>query len=158
MLETKIGNILDAEEEYIIHQCNCVTVEAAGLAFFLFKKYPYANDYARRRFTQKMDTPGTIKIHGDNMKRKVINAFSQFLPGGPNMGNKDSENQRESYFQSCLEEILKIEDLKSIAFPYTIGCGIAGGNWDHYLKMIEEFSKRTPATVVIYQRPEDIRN
>lgn len=151
------ADILEADEQYITHQCNCVSIGAAGLAYYLFQKYPYSNDYARRKFTHKYDTFGSIKIHGDgNLKRFIINMYSQFLPGGPNSNETDSESNRESKFKECLDNILlEIKDLKSIAFPYKIGCGIAGGNWNNYLKMIEEFSKRTPATVVIYRRTGD---
>ena len=34
------GNLLEAQEQYIIHQCNCVSVNAKTLAKQLFDKYP----------------------------------------------------------------------------------------------------------------------
>ncbi len=157
MIEYKTGDLLEATEELIAHQCNCVSQGAAGIAFYIFKKYPYSNDYAKRIFTHKADIPGTIKIHGDgNLKRYVLNMYSQYLPGGPNMMDSDTESKRENYFQSCLDKILLIHNLKSVAFPYKIGCGIAGGNWNNYLKMLEDFSNKTNAKIVIYQRLEDM--
>jgi hypothetical protein len=51
---------------------------------------------------------------------------------------------------------LKIEKLESIAFPWRIGCGAAGGNWEKYMKMIEGFSEYVDGEVLIY-RKEDFR-
>jgi hypothetical protein len=35
---------------------------------------------------------------------------------------------------------MKLLDTDEIAFPYGIGCGLAGGNWKRYEEMIEEFA------------------
>jgi hypothetical protein len=40
-----MGDLLDATEQFIAHQCNCISQNAGGLAFYLFKKFPYANVY-----------------------------------------------------------------------------------------------------------------
>ena len=44
------------------------------------------------------------------------------------------------WFPQCLENLGKKEKYQNLAFPYKIGCGLAGGNWDHYLPMIEDFA------------------
>ena len=38
-------------------------------------------------------------------------------------------------------------DLESIGFPYRIGCGAAGGNWNNYLGTLEIFSRYLPGIV-----------
>lgn len=49
----------------------------------------------------------------------------------------------------CVEE-----NIKSVAFPYMIGCGLAGGNWETYLGMITDFQKTyADVSVVIYKLP-----
>lgn len=65
--------------------------------------------------------------------------FSQFQPG-----RKDTSSMRLKWFQSCLICVEELSDLKSIAFPYGIGCGAAGGHWPHYLECIKEFASRNP--------------
>ena len=37
-----------------------------------------------------------------------------------------------------------IDGLESIAFPYLIGCGLAGGEWNDYKAAIESFSSMVP--------------
>ena len=151
MIETILGNILNSKEKYIAHQTNCVSNGAAGLAYTLFTNYPYSDDYSTRTDNS---VAGTINIKGNGQdQRYIINMFGQFYPGKYRNGSGfDSEISRESYFQSCLNEIFKIKDLESIAFPYKIGCNLAGGNWDHYLKMLEGFEKSlNNVKVIIYK-------
>lgn len=150
MLHIKDGNLLDATEQYICHQCNCTSQYAAGLANGMFYKYPYADDYARKEWGE----PGTIKIHGDGKeKRFIINMFAQVYPGPAQDGfkSKDTKPRRETYFEMCLEQILKIPSLESIAFPFMIGCGLAGGDWKAYWVMLEEFAKKLPFDVIVYR-------
>ena len=62
-----------------------------------------------------------------------------------------TKENRLQWFKECLDEIEKIEDLESVAFPYKIGCGYGGGDWNDYLKLIEQFSEKSLVKVVIYQ-------
>ena len=158
MLKNKLGNILDSTEQYLVHQCNCVSKGASGLAAAIFRKYPYANVYKNRDF---QDRPGTIKICGNGKdKRFIVNAFAQYYPGSPNTFSSvmsvpdmpDEAQARELYFYDCLEDIKKIEGLESLAIPFGIGCGLAGGNWNNYHRMIELFSQDMKnVDVVVYK-------
>lgn len=140
MIKIISGNLLDAREKYIAHQCNCLSKKSAGIAKFIFDKYPYSNTYFNR---VEPDITGAIKILGNGLdKRYVINMFAQYYPGQPEYtSNLDSVKAREKYFHQCLLKISKINNLESIAFPYGIGCGLAQGNWDYYLGTIENFAK-----------------
>ncbi len=151
MINIVQGNLLDAEDQYIAHQCNCITKKAAHLSFDVFQRFPYANIYATRPNT---DRPGTIVIKGDGVtQRYVINMLGQYYPGKPKYPNSslDGSKIREQYFHQCLLQIYKIRDLKSIAFPYKVGCGAAGGNWNNYLGTLENFSRfKDDAEVNLY--------
>lgn len=157
MSEVKIrtGNLLKASEQYIAHQCNCVTRRSAHLSKKIFTRFPHANIYSERQEGQH-NSLGTIEIRGDGEERFVINMLGQYYPGRTKYPNsqKDGFKARENAFWKCLERILEIEDMKSIAFPFGIGCGAAGGNWPTYLTMIENFADHTNAEVVIYKLPE----
>jgi len=156
MIEIVRGNLLDAKEKYLAHQCNCITKKAAHLSFDVFKRFPYADIYAGR---PNADRPGTIVVKGDgNSQRYVINMLGQYYPGSPKYPNStlDGSTIREKYFYQCLLEIYKIKDLESIAFPYRVGCGAAGGKWNNYLGNLENFSKyRDDAIVKLYCLTED---
>lgn len=158
------GDLLESDAQYIIHQTNCVSHGASGLAYFLFDKFPYADVYAERKRDNIWHKPGNIYIRGGNGDRLVINAMGQFMPGNPSgtvqltggVEVSDTPDMRIHYFLSCMSHVMKADDLESIDFPYRIGCGIAGGDWVYYRKVINSFAKKVPhATVRIIKRPED---
>lgn len=154
------GDLFLTDAKYIVHQCNCVTWRAAHLSAEVFKRYPYANIYAPRQPTDsepaKQDEPGTIIVKGDGQdQRYVINLLGQFYPGRPRYSEsaKDGFEARKRYFFEGLKKIAEIPDLKSIAFPWGIGCGAAGGDWNFYHKLINRFAKHVEnkASVTIYK-------
>lgn len=84
--------------------------------------------------------------------------FSQRYPGKPN-GTDDTYEMRKKWFQECLGRIsLKFKNLKSIAFPYGIGCGLAQGIWREYEAMIVDFAKHLgeDVDVQLINRDSDI--
>ena len=139
MSTIKNGNLLDATEEYIVHQCNCKTNYPKGLSKEMFKKFPSANDY-KDNIKRK---PGTIKVHG-----RVINLFGQKYPGKPR--SYETKEQRIEWFKQGLDEIKKLKP-NSLAFPYQIGCGLAGGEWDEYYKILKKLENDLGILVVIYK-------
>lgn len=154
------GNLLDADTKYIAHQCNSVTTKGSNLAEAVFERFPHSDIYTPRAKYNMEDLPldeekpGKIVIKGNGIdQRYVINMIGQWFPGGVKYPNssKDGYIARQKYFKSCLKEILKINDLESIAFPYNIGCGVAGGDWDKYEQLIDLFAKYTDADVFLYK-------
>jgi O-acetyl-ADP-ribose deacetylase (regulator of RNase III) len=147
----KNGDLLESKEKYIAHQCNCLTTRASNLAQSVFSKFPYADIYASRKIA---DTPGSIIVRGNGQdQRFVINMLGQLYPGRSKYpdSSKDGFTARQRYFKSCLDKIALIPDLTSIAFPFQIGCGIAGGNWMQYRHMIKVFADQVEASVVVYK-------
>jgi len=146
-----IGNIFDAKEKYIVHQCNCVTNKAAHLSFDIFSRYPYANIYKGR---EGRDKPGSIIVKGNGKdERYVINLLGQIYPGKPKYPIDDAK-ARKGFFFSGLQEIAKIKELESVAFPWGIGCGAAGGDWDFYHHLINKFADFIQIPVIIYKLGE----
>lgn len=153
MIKVVRGDLLESEAKYIVHQTNCVSKSGAGLAHHLFKKFPYADTYKNR---EKEDTPGTIVVRGNGEdQRFVINLMGQYYPGGLMADGPDTQKNRRSHFYKALFEISKLDSLESVAFPYRIGCGIAGGDWDWYFDMLLKFSdyvsENNSAEVFIYK-------
>lgn len=162
MIEIISGDIFDAKEKYLCHQCNCITNKAAHLSKDVFAKYPWADIYARRYGQNIIDTPGQIMIRGNGIdQRYVINLLGQYYPGKSKYPESklDGIKVREKYFYQCLLRVAKIPDLESVAIPWRIGCGAAGGDWDHYLGTITNFAQYVKETkntrVVIYRREGD---
>lgn len=151
--------IFNSKEKYIAQQCNCLTKRAAHLSLDIFTKYPYANIYKDRIIDNHIDKPGNIIIRGNGKdKRYIINMLGQYYPGIVKYPNSklDGFKARTDYFFSCLQKISEIDNLKSIAFPYGIGCGAAGGDWELYYKLINKFYEfvKEKADVYIYRLGE----
>lgn len=155
MLDIVTGSIFDSKEKYLCHQCNCITKRSAHLAKTVFEYYPYADVYTTRI---EPDKPGTIIVRGNGEdQRFVIALLGQYYPGKPKYPNSilDGTKVREKNFHIALMAVARIPNLESIAFPWRIGCGAAGGNWENYLGTITNFSKYIEETqgakVIIYR-------
>lgn len=160
------GDLLQAPDDYIVQQCNCLTVRAHGLSAAIAVKFPEANVYKQRRgvgqrnlaMLEDRGKPGTIVVMD-----RVINLLAQWRPGKvqsgyahiyPESSPPESELQRQLWFQQCLETLALFLQGQAVtlAFPYGIGCGLAGGDWTCYLAMIQDFAKaNTNLKIKIYK-------
>ena len=52
-------------------------------------------------------------------------------------------------FKTCLNALGHRKDLKTLAFPEKIGCGLGGGVWSLYLKLIKDFANTFNKKVII---------
>ena len=161
MATVVIGDLFAAPCQAIAHQCNCVTTRSKHLAADVFKHYPYANVYSNRR---SPDQPGTVKVctaseqysHAHQQSPVVFSLLAQYYPGGHNATN-DTPSMREAWFVQCLShtrDYVMKHSITSIAFPWCIGCGSAGGDWSKYHTMIDKFATEVPlCQVFIYRLP-----
>lgn len=146
VLTTISGDIIEyVDTGFIVHQCNCVTKTAKGLAKKIFEKYPETNIYI----------DNTIRKLGDVIIRgRIINLIGQYYPGKPKYKN-DTSKIRENIFSNALKKIsIIIPEHSKIYFPYNIGCGLAGGNWNNYFDIIKLFSENNPKLNIIIVRLE----
>lgn len=159
MINIVSGDLFNSKEKYLCHQCNCVTQKSAHLSQAVFAKYPYADIYAGR---VDPNQPGTVVVRGNGQEQRyVINLLGQYYPGRPKypLSTLDGAAIREKYFHRCLIRIAQIPNLESLAFPWKIGCGAAGGIWEHYLGTLTNFAQYIEQTqgarVTVYRREED---
>ena len=135
----------------IVQQCNCLAFKAHRLSEAIARKYSWGNPYRLRRcpgirnlaVPQDRVEPGTIQImkHPSGDRPDVIVLYAQWDFGTGRVNriptHEDTPAQREKWFQQCTRDF---KGFQNFAFPYQIGCGLAGGNWTHYQTMIEDFS------------------
>lgn len=136
MIKIINGNILDAKEDYIGHQVNCHGVMGAGLAKQLrnksklvFSSYKSLCDRSDPR-----ELLGTVQVVRVAENKYVANIFGQLNYGRSKL-NTDYDALRKALVQ--LKTEAEYYD-KSIALPYGIGCGLAGGDWDVVYRLIDE--------------------
>lgn len=164
MLKTIEDDLFTADAKYLVHQVNCISKRSAHLAKAVFSRYPYADIYSNR---DGPSIPGTIIVCGNGLdQRYVINLLGQYYPGKPKYpdSSKDGFEARKRYFYQGLWQISKIPNLESIALPFGIGCGAAGGNWEEYLNIITKFAdylenrKENKVDVLLYKFDEELKN
>ena len=148
------ANLLDSDCNYICHQVNCQGKMASGVAGQIRKRWPevytnYMTQYAQAKtWADCCENNGEKATTGDyllgdvqfvyledaNIPRQcVVNLFAQDTFGY-------NGNRYTSYdaFWNCLNVLKnKIPKGATIAFPYKIGCGLGGANWEIIEKMID---------------------
>jgi len=154
-----------------VHQTNCRTNYALGLAKLIFKKWPHADCYKERIpgwvKGRSYSVPGSIDVRGGVPgQRGIINLMGQDAPGKREKAVKkaqegdgggaplSSKQQREQWFAAAVQKIALIPGITSVAFPFQVGCGLAGGDWARYRAALQQLAAAQPGLrVVVYRLP-----
>lgn len=166
-------DLITADVDIIVQQCNCITTNSYGLSDYISKKLDI-NIYGMRRSMNNRKTlaifedrciPGSCWIVPNSQTsrpRYVACLLAQFSPGQPQKfyqdvvrehGLQDDANQRLEWFRQSLDNLkiqMKPLDIKTIAFPKFIGCGLAGGDFKTYQKVLEEFVATLDDNIKVY--------
>ncbi len=154
MVTIKTGDLLKAKEKVIAHQVNCYGI-AGGLAAAVFRKWPAAENDYMQCVTRVKQVAGHTKallgmaqLTGQQKDGRIIcNLYGQYEPGAA----YNPKRLEEALGQlAATARIMKW----SVALPYKLSCGIAGGNWDEVLQIIERTMDGVDC--VIYRREGDL--
>ena len=148
MLQYKNGDILEAEEKIICHQTNCLGIMGAGLALQIARKYPevdkkyrdFCIEYGEWNFLGQTQL---VNTHDDKI---IANCFGQQRPGF----GKQTDYKALKTCLKAVEEFANQNNF-SVAIPYKIGCGLAGGDWNTVEKIIKGIFEMSPIKCVIYK-------
>lgn len=143
------GDLLNSNVDYICHQVNCQGKMNSGIAKSIREKWPEVyKGYTDKWLAVYQDEHiglstllGTIQIidiwddfEDKNCKQAVINMFAQY-----NYGYDGRRYTSYDAFWLCLNNIAQyIPKGSHIGFPYNIGCGRGGANWNIIYAMINE--------------------
>ena len=128
------GDVLSSTADIICHQVNCKGVMGAGLAKQIKAKYPELfTQYKSMCAEYGYMLLGDIFLYKAEGGQCIANLFAQ------NGFGRDKRYTDYKAFRNCLKSLKKVvsED-KKVAFPYNIGCGLAGGDWDTIYSIIKE--------------------
>lgn len=138
------GDITNAAQGHVIHGCNMHGVMGSGVAKAIREKWPEVYEAYRQKFYNADcgDFSCDIVKLGDiisvpvSEKLVIHNALTQI-----NYGNDGKRylNYEALYLSlvNLREYVDSHEYAKTISFP-SIGCGLAGGNWNIVSTMITE--------------------
>ena len=151
MLKFEKGNIVTGNYPIFCQQVNCKGVMGAGLAKQIKEKYPEVYNYYKPFCDDGVAELGACNYIPTKDKRICICMYAQ-----DGYGRNKRYTDYEA-FKKCLEHIeffMKFhpKNKPSIAFPYGIGCGLAGGDWYIILGMLKDFAEKIPQDVIIVEK------
>lgn len=138
MLDIIEGNILRCNENIICHQVNCKGVMGAGLAKQIKNTYPFVYEEYKNLCMIKslQELIGYSQIIEISKDKYIANLFAQVNYGRNECHTNYAALQRSLQYTF---NYAKNNNL-SIAVPYKIGCGLAGGDWNIVYNLIEKLS------------------
>ena len=124
------GNLLTSDCDIIAHGCNCFHAMGGGIASYIARAFPRAED---ADFDTEEGDPGKLGTYSYSRGTPdIFNLYTQFEPGA----NIDYGAVRDAF--KALYRHCKSHGLldKKIGIP-KIGAGIAGGDWSKVASIIE---------------------
>jgi len=131
-------DMLEIQSGVLFHQVNCIGVMGGGIAYALAKKFP-GLEKAYKEFCDdniEFDTSsllGKVFVFKVNDDLFIANIFGQ---------DNVSTGSRQTSYDATVMAFELIQDSAyadmTLYFPYKMGCGLGGGNWNIYSAIIEE--------------------
>ena len=157
MVNDVTGDLITFPANSIAHQTNFDGIMGGGVAYYIantllssrsYNEYDSLCARQKRSLLGKAQFLPTVDVER-NMKatRIVANMFCQ-----DNRIQPDGGITRYDCMEQCLKRIERFASNKgfSVAVPGSVGCGIAGGNWDRVRPIIESvfMDSTVPCTIV----------
>lgn len=151
MLKHTKGNLLDLAEhgkfDIIVHGCNCQNTMGSGIAKEIRERYPEVYDADTRMDQEfgasyrylKLGNYSSVDVYPSSGKFKIINAYTQF-----NFAPRGLDHFEYDSFKLILQKLLQFYGNYDFGFPY-IGMGLAGGDKDRIIAMLEDFAEKVSA-------------
>lgn len=147
MLNHKRGNLLDLAEsgefDIVVQGCNCFNTMGGGIAREIRERWPHVAAADAETVRGDYTKLGTWTSENVFYKKEldvftIINAYTQY-----NMSRGEDVFEYTA-FQLILEKLIHCYGDKRIGLPY-IGMGLAGGNKERIMAMIEDFANKVSA-------------
>ena len=137
------GNILDIENGIIIHQVNCQNVMGSGLAKQLYTKYPIVKESYHKFCFENSNVPKKLLGNVDIVEIIVDKLYIVNLFGQREFGRiKDIVyTDYNAFYLAMIKLFNTIPKDLPVYIPYKIGCGLANGNWDRIIKILDKIEK-----------------
>lgn len=137
------GDLLEIKKGIIFHQVNISGV-TGGLAGALRRKWPGAfNTYIKACELPWAAILGTACPGRADNGLWLMHVFGQDDPGP----NTDMEAVRDGLEDAARRTSRSLSFVgQPTYFPYKMGCGLGGGNWDEYRSVIE---KHFPDAIIV---------
>lgn len=144
------GNLLDAQTDVIAHQVNCQGVMGSGIAKQIRDKWPIVfKDYRKKYEVWEDALIGECQLVQINECQHIANLFGQHNYG------KDGRlyTSYDGIYDALNSLAVQMMDngMESLAIPYGMSCGLAGGDWRIIMTMIECVFENTDIRIEIWK-------
>jgi O-acetyl-ADP-ribose deacetylase (regulator of RNase III) len=126
-------DITTLESGIILHVCNNQGVMGTGVAKALYTKWPAV----KTAYQKQGRWPLGLNIYVEQEDIIIVDMIAQ-----DGFGKEPKVYLDYPALRACLSDIQQMGKLISfvpIYIPWHMGCGLAGGDWNEVLKIIEEF-------------------
>ena len=142
-------DIFESGADVICHQVNCQGVMGSGVAKQVREKYPevykyYMSECKKHSVEEILGATQLIQI---NETTHIANLFGQNHYGYDGKVYTDYKALGDAIFETAVWATLN--EKKTIAFPYLMGCHRGGGDWNIVYKIIEEVFGDSDCEVLI---------
>lgn len=133
------GDITKSNADIIAHQTNCKFVMGGGVALAIRNKWPKVYkqycELGKSENKPSYEWLGTCQIVEVDQHKYVANLFGQ-----DDLGYGRCFTNYDALKEALNDLVWQVEymDLKTIAFPWLMSCGLAGGNWNIVKPLIEK--------------------
>lgn len=145
MLKVVKGNLIDLAEagffNVIVQGCNCFCTMGSGLAREIRERYPKAYEVDTATVSGDRNKLGSYSVMLGK-RFNIINAYTQY---GFNRNGETNDLFEYAAFQQILNSLAEEYPTCNFGFPL-IGCGLAGGNREVVIRMLESFSRKIEKT------------
>jgi O-acetyl-ADP-ribose deacetylase (regulator of RNase III) len=160
------GNVLTQGADVIAHQVNCQGVMGAGLALqiralypLVYKKYQkICTDYNSKELLGKIQfiSIPVVRTHIINGHVDVgteykyfVNLFAQEFYGRV---KRYTDYEALTKCLTSLRDRMITKNLTTLALPYGLGCGLAGGDWKVVYEIIRDVFENSDITIYICKK------
>ena len=138
MIQIVEQNLFENDAEAYMHVSNCFCRMASGVAAGIRKFYPDAVEADNQTIEGDKNKLGKFSIAHSKSGKYIYNLYGQY-----NYGTDTRKVNYEALYtalESARNDCIS-KNIKSIAMPFQLGCGLAGGNWNIVYTMIQEIFK-----------------
>lgn len=133
-MKTINQDMLAIERGVLFHQVNCRGVMGNGIARAFAQKFPgLENAYREYCETHRINLLGQVFVYKASDELYIINIFGQ--DGVSTRQRMTSYDATVRAFESFKHDFADLP----LFFPYNMGCGLGGGNWQIYSAIIQTY-------------------
>lgn len=143
-----VAALQSGEVQAIGHCANCFCTMRSGVAWQIVNAYPVAREEDLKTKMGDVNKLGTYSV-AKMGEQHIFNIYGQHRFGYTGAQFVDYDALRKG-----LERVrnhMIITNIRSIGFPYKMGCDRAGGKWEIVKKIIQEVFEHAPLLVVIFK-------